>query len=146
MEMSIQRMIDELGTEHRALLGAVRAVEADLEGPAITSTGNLARKLRALADICQEHSEQEERSEVMTWFMATFDDLRADMERLNQEHAPMLAAVREQAKACESARKVELMSPLAIAIRSAVAALRVHEAAESALVRRAADRSTAKSA
>lgn len=137
MEQRVRRMLKEAEQEHGRLLGAVRAVEADLEGPSATSTGNLARKLRTLADTFEAHCRAEEASQATSWIARTFPPLSGDLARLIEQHGPLIAALRDQSAACEAASDVELMSALAVRIRTIVAAVRQHEAAESTLLMQA---------
>jgi hypothetical protein len=121
--------------DHRDLLSALRGVEALVES-ASCATGDVARRLAALAQLLAEHIAEEERSALFRDYPSRYPQVRDELLRLQAAHAPMLTELRELSVASESANRLELDSPMSIRIRTAIAALRQHEAAEADVLAR----------
>jgi len=133
----LRRMRESSVWEHRELLGELRGVEAMAEASPSPASGDVARKLHALAQQIELHMKEEERSDLYRWLPEQFPDLRDELLSVGQEHATLVEEVKRLRVACESADVVEFDDELGIGIRLVVADLRKHEAKESALVRRA---------
>jgi hypothetical protein len=117
--------------EHRTLLAAIRGVEGMVERER-APTGDVARRIRELADLFAAHVEEEEKSPLYTEYPARFPSLKLD--ELKAQHGPILAALRAAADESEHAIDLTLDSPLSIKIRGAIADVRTHEAKEAAAV------------
>jgi hypothetical protein len=136
-EQGIQRTIFETAAEHAELLARARAVEQLIETTHYPPPGDVARKLRALADYLATHIAEEEESALYTTIPNIHPELRKELENRKGEHGPLLVAVRQLAADADQAHDVSMASALGTRIRSAIAALRQHEAGESSLLHRA---------
>jgi hypothetical protein len=130
---------DDLGRtvmeEHGELLAAVRGVEAFVES-APRATGDIARRLDELATLLHAHVVDEEKSALYLEYPQLYPSLGDELRRLRASHEPLIASLRELARACSSATALDLDAPLSIRIRTAIASLRQHEAAEADAIRR----------
>jgi hypothetical protein len=120
-------------SDHRELLAAVRGVEAMVDS-ASRATGDVARRIDELVALLQAHVADEEASPLYRECPQRYPQLRARLESLEAAHAPLLDELRALVGACDAASQLELDSPLSIRIRTAIASLRAHEAAEAAVL------------
>jgi Hemerythrin HHE cation binding domain len=136
-EARLQQLATHSADEHRSLLAMLRAVETLVEAQPHPATGDLARKLAELARTFEAHVDPEEESALYQWMPATFTELDEELRECRDQHGPLVIALEQLARKAESATSVELDSELSVQIRSVVASLRHHEAAESSLLQRA---------
>ncbi len=120
--------------EHRNLLSTVRGVEAIVEAPTAPATGDVARRLDELAQLFESHAEQEERTSLYREFPRAHPEHAATLEELQREHAVLVRELRVLTELTEHAPSLGLETPLNIRIRTALAQVRRHEAAEAAVV------------
>jgi hypothetical protein len=137
MVRRVRRMTKESAEEHRVLLGEIRGLSAMVEGSSSPASGDVARRLSALAQRLERHMKDEEASEFYRWLPEYFSELRGEAEALTGEHGALLAEIRRLSEAADHAERVTLDSELGVAIRKVVAAIRDHEARESELLGRA---------
>lgn len=133
----VARLIVTTADDHRELLGMLRSVEAMLEGCAAPAPGDLARRLAQLAEYTQTHAAAEEESEFYTWLPQAVPSLEAELNHLKAQHWPITAALSQLAARVETAKTAALSTEISVQIRSAIAALRQHEAGESSVLHKA---------
>jgi hypothetical protein len=126
---SIDDMGRNLMDEHRDVLSAVRAVEAMVEA-SVRATGDVARKLDALAEMFATHIADEEASALYSIYPERYSEVEQVLRSLQAEHRPLIEQLRQAARDCNGATSLDFDSPLSIRIRKTIAALRRHEAAE----------------
>jgi hypothetical protein len=136
-EARLRQLMSESTEEHRELLAMLRSIETIVEGQPHPATGDLARKLAELAQAFEAHLLPEEESALYTWLPTNFAGLTDELDHCKQQHAPLLATLHQLAQRAEHAESAELDSELSVHIRTAIASLRQHEAAESGLLQRA---------
>lgn len=134
-------LVETIASEHRRLLGALRALEVMTEAEYRPAMGDVERRITELAEAFAEHVRGEETSDLYTWLPQRFPDLRRDVERLREEHRPLLGSLRELAEATRRVPALDLTSPFSVRIRALIAAIRRHEVEESSLARWAVDES-----
>jgi hypothetical protein len=133
----LRRLMKHSAEDHRQLLAQLRALETILECHPQPATGDVARKLAELAAAFAAHVPPEEKSDLYNWLPANFADLADELGRCREQHAPLLMSLDQLTTKAESAISAELDTELSVQIRSMVAALRQHEAAESSVLQRA---------
>ena len=132
-EERLGRLRDEIGSQHKTLLAALRGLEAMLE-TSPPAQGDLARRLNAVADILEDHIAGEEAGDLFKWLPIARSSRKGEIEALRQEHPGMVAAFRQLANETRGAPSVGIETELAVGVRSAIAKVREHEARESAVV------------
>lgn len=132
-EVRLGRLRDEIGSQHKTLLAALRGLEAMLE-TSPPAQGDLARRLNAMADILEDHIAAEEAGDLFKWLPKARGWQKSEIDALRKEHAGLVAAFRQLASETRGAPSVGLETELAVGVRSAIARVREHEARESAVV------------
>ena len=138
-EQWIARTIKQATNEHSELLAQTRAIENLVEGMHYPPPGDVARKLRGLAEHLAAHIDEEEKSPFYTTVPEKVPELRDEIERRRLEHVPLMISLRQLADDADHAHDASMASPLGTRIRSAVAAIRQHEAGESSILHRLRD-------
>jgi hemerythrin HHE cation binding domain-containing protein len=132
----IARTIKQTADEHSELLAKTRAIESLVEGMHYPPPGDVARKLRALAEHLAAHIDEEEKSPLYTTVPEKVPELRDEIALRRGEHVPLMIALRQLTVEAERAHDASMASALGMRIRSAVAAVRQHEAGESSILHR----------
>ena len=120
--------------EHRDLLALVRGVEAIVESTAAPASGDVARRLEELATLFAQHTEKEEQTPLYRDYPQQHPDHREALETLRGDHAALGGMLRELATEAAHATDVGLETELSTRIRTTLAELRRHEAAEASIV------------
>lgn len=84
----------------------------------------------------EAHVGDEEASPLYVEYPERHPAVAGELTRLKASHPVLLGELRSLARACDGAATLDLDSPLSIRIRSLIATLRQHEAAEAAAIQR----------
>ena len=98
--------------------------------------GDLERRLNKLADELERRIAEEEQGDLFVRIPEEFPDIAPEIRALAEEHPRLVRDRRVLAVATRGAETIRANTDLSIHIRAAGAAIRRHEAQESALVQR----------
>lgn len=127
-----------LARQHGPLLAVLRGLEAMLGGSP-PAQGDLERRLNGVADTLAAHIAEEESGDLFLRIPKAFDEMKKELDALRAEHEPFVETLRQLAVDTRGAETVLIHTDLSIRIRSVIAALRQHEARESAVLQKIGD-------
>jgi hypothetical protein len=131
----LKRLIDQMGNEHRSVLGELRGLEVMLE-TSPPAQGDLERRLDRIASELEREFIEEEAGDLFIWLPLSHPEVSDEVSLLREQHGGMIADFRQLAMATRGAEEIRLGTELSIRIRAAIAKVREHEAQELLLVNR----------